>query len=139
MCLLRQIPAELLPHLGIHNVHKGAEVGAIITAASSFAVDAILDSDGIIEVAGISPPEDSYESEQLSLFNASRNDATPASNTSSESSTIPSETQHHFEIDALGHQLQIEAVDSSLLTLNSNCSLPMAELLTRDLVHSNNF
>lgn len=100
----------------------------------ALAVDAILDSGGIIEVAGISPPEDSYESEQLSLFNASRNDATLASNTNSESSTIPSETQHHFKIDALGHQLQIETVDSSLLTLNSNSSLPMAETTDEGLL-----
>lgn len=61
VCLARQLPITLLKHLGVRHPGKGVELGAIITASSLFAVDAILQEDGIIEVPGITRPEDDEE------------------------------------------------------------------------------
>lgn len=93
VCLSRHLPIELLKYLGVPNFRKGAELGSVIRATSSFAIDAILDSDGIIDVPGIFPPEDNCESEP-STFDASQDIAGPAINTDAESRVASPELQH---------------------------------------------
>ncbi|ESZ98908.1 hypothetical protein SBOR_0766 [Sclerotinia borealis F-4128] len=91
VCLSRQLPIELIKHLGIPKLPNGAELGSILTATRFFTVDAILDSDGIIEVPGISPPEDHSESE-LSTPDDSANIVSPTIDAESESITASPET-----------------------------------------------
>lgn len=62
-CLSRQLPIRLLHHLGAPDSAKGGELGSVITASSLYALNLLLDEDGIIEVAGIPPPENCDESE----------------------------------------------------------------------------
>ncbi|TEY73343.1 hypothetical protein BOTCAL_0079g00080 [Botryotinia calthae] len=115
VCLSRQLPIELLKHLGVPNYSKGAELGSIIRATSSFAIDAILDSDGIIDVPGIFPPEDSSESE-ASTFDASQNIASPAINTDVESRVTSPEPHYHVRPSTEERHVQSQFIDSSLWT-----------------------
>jgi hypothetical protein len=58
VCLARHLPIALLKEFGVSDSRRGAELGSILTATSQFAVDAILDLDGIIDVPEISSVED---------------------------------------------------------------------------------
>ncbi|ATZ46359.1 hypothetical protein BCIN_01g09700 [Botrytis cinerea B05.10] len=115
VCLSRQLPIELLKHLGVPNYRKGAELGSIIRATSSFAIDAILDSDGIIDVPGIFPPEDYSESE-ASTFDTSQNIASPAINTEVESRVTSPEPHYHIRPSTEDRYVQAQFIDSSLWT-----------------------
>ncbi len=63
VALARVLPLKLLQHLGVHPTEKAAGLGAIISSSSLFVVDEILQQDGIIEVAGVSRPEEEEEDE----------------------------------------------------------------------------
>ncbi|KAI9641118.1 hypothetical protein NHQ30_010548 [Ciborinia camelliae] len=114
VCLSRQLPIELLKHLGVPNLGKGAELGSVITATSSFAVDAILDSDGIIQVPGISPPED-YNERKPTMFDASENTVSSAINSDSDIKTSL-KSQYRAGFSAEDHHLRVESIDGSLRT-----------------------
>ncbi|TGO31378.1 hypothetical protein BPAE_0001g02500 [Botrytis paeoniae] len=116
VCLSRQLPIELLKHLGVPNFRKGAELSSIIRATSSFAIDVILDSDGIIDVPGIFPPEDYSESEP-STFDASQVIASPAINTDAESRVTSPELYYRPRLSTEEHYVRAQFIDSSLRTL----------------------
>ncbi|TGO32803.1 hypothetical protein BHYA_0288g00120 [Botrytis hyacinthi] len=116
VCLSRQLPIELLKHLGVSNFRKGAELGPIITANSFFAIDAILDSDGIIDGPGISPPKD-YNGSEPSTLDVSQDVVSPAINADMGRSAESREDFKHsahagFLID--GNFNRAEFMDSSL-------------------------
>ncbi|TGO71885.1 hypothetical protein BELL_0517g00020 [Botrytis elliptica] len=116
VCLSRQLPIELLKHLGVSNFRKGAELGPIITSNSFFAIDAILDSDGIIDVPGISPPKDYNESESLTL-DVSQDVVSPAINADMGRSAESREDSKHSGHDGFfvdEHFNRVESMDSSL-------------------------
>ncbi|TGO51966.1 hypothetical protein BOTNAR_0339g00020 [Botryotinia narcissicola] len=116
VCLSRQLPIELLKHLGVPNFRKGAELGSVIRATSSFAIDAILDSDGIIDVPGIFPPDDYSESEPPA-FDASQDISSPAINTDVESRVTLLEPHYRDEPSTEQHHVRAQLIDSSLRTL----------------------
>ncbi|KAF7906551.1 hypothetical protein EAF00_000830 [Botryotinia globosa] len=96
VCLSRQLPIELLKHLGVPNFRKGAKLGSVIRATSSDAIDSILDSDGIIDVPGIFRPDEFCEaSHQVTLLEPHYRDE-------------PSTEHHH---------VRAQLIDSSLRTL----------------------
>jgi hypothetical protein len=57
VCLFRQLPLKLLVQLGVRVQGKGTELSAIITASSLAVVDTILEQDGVIEILGVTKPE----------------------------------------------------------------------------------
>ncbi|TGO13902.1 hypothetical protein BTUL_0061g00190 [Botrytis tulipae] len=116
VCLSRQLPIELLKHLGVPNFRKGAELGSVIRATSSFAIDAILDSDGIIDVPGIFPPDDYSESEPPA-FDASQDISGPAINTDVESRVTLLEPHYRDELSTEYHFVRAQLIDSSLRML----------------------
>lgn len=59
VCLFRQFPLKLLVQLGVRVQGKGTELSAIITASSLVMVDTILEQDGVIEILGVTKPENS--------------------------------------------------------------------------------
>ncbi|KAF5878202.1 uncharacterized protein Bfra_000367 [Botrytis fragariae] len=116
VCLSRQLPIELLKHLGVPNFRRGAELGSIIRATSSFAINAILDSDGIIDVPGIFPSEDYSESEP-STSDASQVVASPAINTDAESRVTSPELHYRARSSTEERYVRAQFIDSSLRTL----------------------
>ncbi|KAF7958935.1 hypothetical protein EAE96_002461 [Botrytis aclada] len=116
VCLSHQLPIELLKHLGVSNFHKGAELGSVIRATSSFAIDAILDSDGIIDVPGLPHPEDYSESEP-STSDASQDIASPAINTGAESRVASSQLHYRAQPSTKEYYVQAQTVHGSLRTL----------------------
>ncbi|KAF7949568.1 uncharacterized protein EAE97_003077 [Botrytis byssoidea] len=123
VCLSRQLPIELLKHLGVHNFRKGAELGSVIRATSSFAIDAILDSDGIIDVPGIFPPDDYSESEPPA-FDASQDISSPAITTDVESRVTLLEPHYRDEPPTERHYVRAQLIDNSLRTLTTPGTYP---------------
>ncbi|KAF2810106.1 uncharacterized protein BDZ99DRAFT_442610 [Mytilinidion resinicola] len=66
LCLSRELPISLLQHFGVPKDANGAELGSIITESSLFVINGLLEQAGIIEVGGITRPEDESEDESSS-------------------------------------------------------------------------
>jgi hypothetical protein len=93
ICLATYLPLAILEYLGVEGTNIGG-FPSIISAKSLAVVDAIMDTAGIISVAGVERPEDSDDDED-SEIDVEEQSATQATFQQSEPSAPPSSSRVH--------------------------------------------